>query len=235
MGEGDASDLTRRLHRAVERVGPYLARFGAELPQTTRIAVDPGLEAGALASHRYPATVVVREPAVPESVIAHELVHIAQHTLEQFHGFTLLYTLLAEGLADWIAKTLYPEHQVKYEAGYALIDTLSAHDPSCAYELLAINGLPLTPADVDFLITHPRLPAHTRRLLTPILQRGRDSVAEAARAGIDDLTFVTLGEELRACKFLRSPRFDPVRERLDALVDEWFAAASAGVKRCTGG
>jgi len=43
---------------------------------------------------------------VPESDIAHELVHIAQGTLEQFRGFRLLYTVLVEGLADWVVKQL---------------------------------------------------------------------------------------------------------------------------------
>ena len=100
------SSLEKSLCAAEARVREYLGRYRGELPPT-RIVLDPELGQETLATHRYPDTVVVREPWVPESVIAHELVHIAQRTLEQFRGFCLLYTLLAEGLADWVAKNLW--------------------------------------------------------------------------------------------------------------------------------
>jgi len=94
-----AANGGERLSRAEEKVREYLARYGGTLP-ATQVILDPDLDEETMATHRYPATVVVREPSVPKSVIAHELVHIAQGTLEHFRGFRLLYVLLAEGLAD---------------------------------------------------------------------------------------------------------------------------------------
>lgn len=73
--------LQERLQRAEERVKEWLTRYVVALP-AVRIAVEPRLGEGALATHRYPATVVVRDESVAESVIAHELAHIAQGTLE---------------------------------------------------------------------------------------------------------------------------------------------------------
>jgi hypothetical protein len=213
----------QRLRRAEERVRGYLARYGVVLP-AVRIAVEPGLGEGALATHRYPGTVAVRDASVAESVIAHELAHIAQGTLEQFRGFRLLYTLLAEGLAEWVAKTLYPEHEVKYGAGYRLIALLAATDEQSIGGLLRLNTLPLAPEDVEAILTSPRLPDYSRDLLTSMADQIRKSVATAIEAGITDPTFVPLGEELRAWKFILDGRYEGVWNEVGEALVEWFGS-----------
>jgi len=222
MGE---FDLEERLQRAEGRVKEYLARYGCDLP-STRIVRDPELDEETLATHRYPGTVVVRETSVPESVIAHELVHIAQGTLEQFLGFRLLYTLLAEGLADWVAKQLYPEHEVKYQIGCRLIEVLVAADESSMGDLLRLNELSLVPDDVESILETPHLGAYSRDLLSPMAGRIQDSIRAAIEAGITDPTFVTLGEEVRAWKFLLDERFEGVREEVDRVMGGWFGNVS---------
>lgn len=221
MGLASVED---RLHRAEHRVRQYLAHYGAELPPAS-IIVDPGLEEGSLATHRYPATVVVREASVPESIIAHELVHVAQGTLEQFRGFRLLYVLLAEGLAEWVTKVLYTEHDIKYRAGYRLMELLVAADEKCVRDVLRLHDLNLTPEDVDAILVHPRLPQYSRSVLTRVSDRIRESVRTAIEAGITDPTFVTLGEEVRAWKFLLSVRFESLSAEVDEVLREWFSAA----------
>ena len=225
MGEMKEFDLEERLQRAKGRVRGYLARYGCFLP-STRIVRDPELDEGTLATHRNPGTVVVRETSVPESVIAHELVHIAQGTLEQFRGFRLLYTLLAEGLADWVVKQLYPEHEVKYQAGHRLIELLIAADESSIGELLRLNELLLVPEDVEAILGSSHLAAYSRDLLSPMAGRIQDSIRAAREAGITDPTFVTLGEEIRAWKFLLDGRFEVVRKEVDGVVGEWFGNVS---------
>lgn len=216
----EESDLEGRLHRAESKVKEYLARYGGELP-ATHVVLEPGLGEGALATHRYPATVVVRETSVPESVIAHELVHIAQGTLEQFWGFCLLYNLLVEGLADWVAKQLYPEHEVKYQAGYRLMELLVEADPEVIGDVLRLNDLPLVPEDVESILANPHLPAYSRDLLGGMAGRIRESICAALQSGITDPTFVTLGEEVRAWKFLLNKRFDGMRGEVDRVVGKW--------------
>jgi len=219
-------DLEGRLRRAEKRVREYLARYGCDFPPT-RIVHEPELHEGTLATHRPPGTVVVRKAFVPESVIAHELVHIAQGTLEHFRGFRLLYTLLTEGLADWVAKQLYPEHEVKYPAGYRLIELLVEADEGSIGDLLRLNGLPLMPEDVETILSSPHLATCSRNLLSPMAGRIREGVRAAQEAGITDPTFVPLGEELRAWKFLLDGRFEGVREEIDRLVEEGFRGISS--------
>jgi hypothetical protein len=216
------SDLDQKLRGAGARVNAYSAQHGGELP-TLQIVLEPDLEEGTLATHRYPGTVVVREPSVPESVVAHELVHITQGTLAQFRGFRLLYTLLAEGLADWVTKTLYAEHEVKYQAGFRLIACLVGDDESAVGDLLRLHELQLVPEDVDAILTNPHMPDYTRNLLGWMGERIRGSIQAAGEAGITDPTFVILGEEVRAWKFLLDDRFVEVREEADEAVEVWFA------------
>lgn len=218
----ETSDLEQKLRDAEARVTAYLAQHGGELP-TLQIVLEPDLEEGTLATHRYSGTVAVREPTVPESVVAHELVHITQGTLTQFRGFRLLYTLLAEGLADWVTKTLYPEHEVKYQPGYRLIACLVEADEDAVGDLLRLHELRLVPEDVDAILTNPHLPDYTRDLLGQMRERIRGSLQAAVEAGITDLTFVTLGEEVRAWEFLLDDRFGGVREEVDEVVGKWFA------------
>ena len=217
----ETSGLEQKLRDAEARVSAYLAQHGGELP-TLKIVLEPDLEEGTLATHRYPGTVAVREPSLPESVVAHELVHIAQGTLAQFRGFRLFYTLLAEGLADWVIKILYPEHQVKYQAGHRLVACLVRADEGIVSDLVRLHELRLVPEDVDDILTNPRLPNYTRDLLGRMAGRIRESIQAAVEAGITDPTFVTLGEELRAWKFLLDDRFSVVREDVDEVVGAWF-------------
>ncbi len=154
--------------------------------------------------------------------------------MEQFRGFRLLYTLLAEGLADWVAKNLYPEHEVKYGAGHRLIALLVGADERVIGDLLRLNHLPLVPEDVDIILGSPHLAAYTRDLLSPMAGRIRNSIGAAREAGIADPTFVTLGEEVRAWKLLLDERFEGVREEVDGMVGEWFGSVS-GVQRRRGG
>lgn len=221
------SNSEQRLRRAEERVREYLDRYGGELPSLD-ILLDPELDEETMATNRYPGTVVVRETSVSESVIAHELVHIAQRTLEQFRGFRLLYVLLAEGLADWVARQLYPEHEVKYQAGYRLVELLVEADERVIGDLLRLNHLPLVPEDVEAIPTNPHLVAYSRDVLSPMAERIRDSIRAAQEASIADPTFVTLGEEVRAWKFLLDGRFEGVRGEVDGVVGEWF---EVGVER----
>jgi hypothetical protein len=217
-----ALNLEGKLSRAEARVRGHLAHYGGRLP-ATRIVLDPELDEETMATHRHPDTVVVREATVSESVLAHEMVHIAQGTLEYFRGFRLLYVLLAEGLADSVTKTLYPAHEVKYPTGCRLIELLVEADERVIGDLLRLNDLPLMPEDVAILLNSPHLAAYSRDLLGDVADRIRDSIHAANEAGIGDPTFVTLGEEVRAWKLVLGRRFDRVREEVDKVMEEWFS------------
>lgn len=217
----ELASAKEKLRRAEEKVRRYLARYDVRL-SPAQIAIEPALEQGTVATHRHPATVVVREASVPESVISHELIHIAQGTLEQFRGFQLLYVLLSEGLADWVAKELYLQHEVKYLTGYRLVELLVRADERSIHDLFRLNDVPLTPDDLDGILVYPRLPDYSRNLLTRMSDSIRDSVRTASEESITDPTFITLGEEIRAWKFLLSERFEAISAEVGRLLGEYF-------------
>lgn len=123
------------------------------------------------------------------------------------------------------ATTLYPEHQVKYEAGYRLVELLVAADRGSIEDLLHLNDLPLAPGGLEAVLAHPQLQAYSRQLLGERAETISQSIQEAARAGITDPTFVTLGEEVRAWKLLLAARFHPVRHGVDQALRDWFREA----------
>jgi hypothetical protein len=225
MGKMEEFDLEGRLQRAEGRVKGHLVRCGCFIP-STRIVRDPEIDEDTLATHRHPGTVVVRETSVPESVIAHELVHIAQGTLEQFRGFRLVYTVLAQGLADGVANQLYLEHEVKCQACQRLIELLMAADESSTGDLLRLNDLSLVPEDLEAILGSSHPAAYSRDLLSQIAGCIRDSIRTAREAIITEPTFAPLGEEMRTWKFLLDRRFDRVREEVDRVVEKWFRSVS---------
>jgi len=214
-------ELWVKFARAKDKVDAYLAPYGGRKLKG-RIEVDETLDMGSLAAHCYPDIVLVKSADIAESVIAHEWVHVVQGTLEYFRGFRLLYVQLAEGLAEFVAKELYPDHVVKYPAGYELLATLIANDPEVIGELLRLNHLLLIPEDVDVFLASVHVPSYSRDLITRMSDRIRDSIHTANEVGIDDPTFVTLGEEVRAWKFILNRRFDAIRDRLDGAIKAWF-------------
>jgi len=220
----DKKSLDQKFIRAKEKVNAYLAPYSVCLPEG-QIIVDKTVDEHTLATHRYPDTVLVKSADVPESIIAHEWVHVVQGTLEYFRGFRLLYVLLAEGLAEFVTKELYPDHVVKYPSGYELVATLVASDPKVIGELLRLNHLPLIPEDVNIILASAHVPSYSRDLIAHMADRIRDSIRTANEVGIDDPTFVTLGEEVRAWKFILDRRFDGIRDRLDKAIGAWFKGA----------
>jgi hypothetical protein len=213
MRKMEEFDLEGRFPRTEGRVKGHLVRCGCFIP-STRIVRDPELDEDTLVTDRYPGTVVVRETSVPESDIAHELVHLAQGTSEQFPSFQSLYTLLVEGLADWVAKQLYPEHEVKYQAGHRLIELLLADDESSVGGLFRLNDLSLVAQDMEAILGSSHLAAYSCDLPSPIAGRIRNSIPAAKEAGLTDPTFDTLGEEIRAWRFALDGRFEGMREEV---------------------
>jgi hypothetical protein len=220
----DKKSLEQKFISAKEKVNAYLAPYRVCLSEG-QIIVDKTVDEHTLATHRYPDTVLVKSADVPESIIAHEWIHVVQGTLEYFQGFRLLYVLLAEGLAEFVTKELYPDHVVKYPTGYELIATLIANDSEVIGELLRLNHLSLIPEDVDTILASAYVPSYSRDLIARMADRIRDSIRTANEAGIDDPTFVTLGEEVRAWKFILNPQFDGIRDRLNEAIRAWFEGA----------
>lgn len=216
-----SNELEAKFARAKDRVDAYLEPYGGRKLEG-RIKVDETLDMYSLAAHCYPDVVLVKSADIAESIIAHEWVHVVQGTLEYFRGFRLLDVLLAEGLAEFVTKELYPDHVVKYLAGYELVATLVASDPEVIGGLLQLNNLPLIPEDVDTILASAHVPSYSRDLIARMADRIRDSIRTANEVGIDDPTFVTLGEEVRAWKFILDQRFDGIRDRLDGATKAWF-------------
>jgi hypothetical protein len=225
MGKMEEFDLEGRFPRTEGRVKGHLVLCGCFIP-STRIVRDPELDEDTLVTDRYPGTVVVRETSVPESDIAHELVHLAQGTSEQFPSFQSLYTLLVEGLADWVAKQLYPEHEVKYQAGHRLIELLLANDESSVGGLFRLNDLSLVAQDMEAILGSSHLAAYSCDLPSPIAGRIRNSIPAAKEAGLTDPTFAPLGEEMRTWKLLLDSRYGAVSEEVDRVVEKWFRSVS---------
>jgi hypothetical protein len=210
-----------RFAKAKRKVDAYLSPYGGRLLEG-RIVIDEILDEHSMATHYYPDVVAIKTPDVPESVIAHEWVHVVQQTLEFFRGFRLLHVLLAEGLAEFVTKELYSDHPVKYPSGYELVAALVTAHPDVIRDLLRLNDPTLVLEDIDVILTSDHVPQYSKELLGRMADHIRYGIRVANRAGIDDPTFVTLGEEARAWKFLLDRRFDGVRENVNHATETWF-------------
>ena len=221
----DRSKLQVKLRRVEKAINAFLAPYNLKI-ERCEIEIGESLEEGALASHRYPNRILVKREDVAESIVAHELVHVVQGTLEVFKGFRWLYSLLSEGLAEFIAKSLYPEHDVKYELHYELISILYGIDRNIVEEIVNINYLPLSPSDVDELLNSPHVSPYSKGIIKDQADHLRNNIRRAMNAKITDPTFISYGEDLRAWKFLINQKFDPKRREINEILEAYFETAS---------
>ena len=112
--------MEEKLKRVVRNVNRILEDFELKV-EDCEIEKRDDLGNNSLASWEHPNKILVKSYDVPESVIAHELVHVLQGTLETFAGFKYLYTLPSEGLAEFVAKPLYPEHEIRYATHHRMV------------------------------------------------------------------------------------------------------------------
>jgi len=215
------AELSFKLASAQQKVNEFLQKYQLFIGEC-QIKVDPEVGEGTLATWQRPCVVVVKKPDVPESVIAHELVHILQQTLEVFAGYRWLYALLSEGLAEFIAQKLYPEHKIKHKLGRDLISVLYALDKNIVKEIIWLDNLKLAPQDIDLLLASPNVHPYWKEIIENEAEHLKRNIQRALQGKIDDPTFISLGEDLRAWKFLINPRFDSRRSEVQQILAEFF-------------
>lgn len=214
-------ELQFKLASAQQKVNEFLQKYQLFINEC-HIKVNPEIGEDTLATWRRPCTVVVKKPDVPESVIAHELVHILQQTLEVFAGYRWLYTLLSEGLAEFIAQKLYPEHEIKHELGHNLVGILYALDKDVVKEIIQLDSLKLTPQDIDLVLASPNVHPYWKEIIRNEAEHLKKNIQRALEGRIDDPTFISFGEDLRAWKFLLNPKFDSRRDDIQQILAKFF-------------
>jgi len=215
------TELSFKLTSAQQKVNEFLQKYQLFVDKC-QIKVDPEIGEATLATWQRPNVVAVKKPDIPESVIAHELVHILQQTLEVFAGYRWLYTLLSEGLAEFIAQKLYPEHEIKHKLGHDLICILYALDEDIVKEIIRLDSLKLIPQDIDLLLASPNVHPYWKEIIENEAEHLKRNIQRALEGKIDDPTFISLGEDLRAWKFLITPRFDSKRSEIQEILAEFF-------------
>jgi len=89
-------------------------------------------------------------------------------------------------------------------------------------DILRINEILVTLDDIEIILSHPYVADYSQNLLGNIADRIRESIHTANRLGITDPTFVPLGEELRAWKFLLNGKFEKIKEKIKEMVEKWL-------------
>jgi len=215
------AELSFKLASAQQKVNKFFQKYKLSIDEC-QIKVDPEIGEGTLATWQRPCMVVVKKPDVPESVIAHELVHILQQTLEVFAGYRWLYTLLSEGLAEFIAQKLYPEHEIKHKLGYDLVCILCSLDEDIVKEIIQLDSLKLTPQDIDLLLASPNVHPYWKEIIKNQAEHLKRNIQRALEGRIDDPTFISFGEDLRSWKFLLAPKFDSRQSEIQEILAEFF-------------
>jgi len=221
MYQDSTSFLEEKLKRAEKNVNRFLKDFELRL-EDCKIEKRDYLGNNSLASWKRPKKILVKNDDTPESIIAHELIHVLQGTFETFRGFKYLYKLLSEGLAEFVAKWAYPEHEVKYKLHYQMVVILYEIDASIVREIITLDYISLLPEDIDILLNSPKVHSYFKNLVAPRGDLLRKNIKSAIEAEITDTTFITFGEDLRAWKFLIDKRFDLKRRKINIILDEYF-------------
>lgn len=213
--------LENKLKNATLKLYIFFKKFNIKVPKC-EIEIDKKLDKHTLATHRYPNKIVVKNLRVPESVICHELVHRIQKTLEFPSMFKYLYTCLAEGMAEFITKILYPSHKVKYLLEEKLFRILFSVDEDVIKEILNLNNFKMSSQEFESMLNDKNLHPYFKKMIRERKDAIKKAIDDANRLKIDDPTFINHGEEIMAWKFLLNPKFDTKREEINKILWKFF-------------
>lgn len=211
-------ELRIKFQRAKKAVNDFLASYDLKIGEC-EIRVDESAEG---THYEHPKHIIVQNEDVPESVIAHDLIHVVQQTLEVFKGFKWLYHLLSEGLAEFVAKLTFPHHAVKYKVHHELVSLLYALDKSIVKDLITLDSMQLSPDDVDTILNSPHVSSYSKNIIKKQSDHLKSTIQRAINAKIDGPTFISYGEDLRAWKFLINPKFNLKRREINELLESYF-------------
>lgn len=213
--------LKDKLRRTSSKLRQFLKKYDIKVPNC-RIEIDKNLDKSTLATHFYPNKIIVKDLSVPESVICHELIHRVQNTLESPKMFRYIYTILSEGMAEFISKTLYPNHKVKYRLEKQLFETLFSIDRNVIKEVIELNNFKINSKEFELISKNKNLHKNFREMI-----HGREiiikkQIKDANCLGINDTTFISHGEEIMAWKFLLAPKFEIRRREINKILRKLF-------------
>lgn len=217
-----SKNIKVKFRHAKKKLDKFLKNYDMEVGECD-IKIVPELDTETFATRRYPNLILLKRKETPETLLQRELIHFIQKTLRCPDIFVYVYTVLAEGLADFITKTLYSRYKIKYPIGYKIVELLFAIDDKYTItNLFNINSLPLIPNDVSILMKDERVHSGFKELIKPQKDMIKNSIDNANKLGELNPLFIPHGVELKTWKFLRYEGYDKQRERLNKLIDRYY-------------
>jgi len=217
------ADLRSKFKSAEKKVSRYLKKHGFVLSKCI-ILFNDELEEECIADKGYPNRILVSHKNVAESAIAHQLVNIAQDKLITPVNIKYLYSLIAEGLSDYVIDKLYSRYEVINSEGYKLIELLNFPDDEedTIKDLFDLSNIKVEDIMVDRIMQSEKVNDYFKRLIKPRLDMIKTSLQAIDELDIGRPNYVPFGEEFKSWIFITNPRFNPKWEQIEKILTKYY-------------
>lgn len=217
-----ATTLKEKFQDAKEKVKSYISEHGISLKKC-EVIVEKNLEEESVIKNGYPNCIIVSRKNIAEATLAYQLVNIAQNKVETPVNIKYLYSLVSEGLADYIVGELYSGTDVENPLGYDLIKVLIAvEEEDIIRDLLKLSYIKVTKETVQKLMESEKVREYFKHIIKPRLKMVRRALEVTQELDLNRPNYLPYGEELKSWNFIIAPKFNSKWEAIQEVLDEYY-------------
>lgn len=217
-----ATKLDQKFKDARKKVKKFVNKHGISLKKCN-IAVDKDLEKETTIKNGYPNCVIVNRENIAESTLAYQLVNIAQNKVESPVSIKYLYSLLSEGLADYIVDELYSGNNVDNKLGYDLVKLLeTVEEEDIIDDLLKLSYIKVTEETVQELMESDKVNDYFKNIIKPRREMVKRALEVTEELDLNRPNYLPYGEEFKSWNFITAPQFNSKWEAIQEILDEYY-------------
>lgn len=218
-----AMKVKKKVKSAKKKLEGYLNKHDIKLKKC-KVIVDTNLEEEYIMKRGYPNCIIVNRKNVAESSLAYYLINITQNKLQTPVNIKYLYSLITEGLADYVVSKLYSRYDINNLLGCKLIRLLICEDENedIIFDLFKLNSIKVESSMVDTLMESNKVDENFKALIKPRLDSIRQALEVTDELDLTRSNYLPFGEEFKAWRFIIRPEFNPKWQEIQNIITEYY-------------
>jgi len=217
-----ASLVKSRFKKAKRKVKKFLEEHGMSLRKSV-IVVNPDLSQECMIKVGYPNQILVNRKNIAESTLAYQLINVAQKRLITPVNIKYLYSLVTEGLSDYVVSKLYSNYIIINSSGNTLVSLLESDDEEdILAELFKLNSIRIADDTVDKLMQSEKVNDYFKQLIRPRLDMVKRALQVTDELDLERSIHLPFGEELKTWTYITKPKFNPKWDKIEKVIEKYY-------------
>ncbi len=212
-----------KIKSARNKIEKYFKKHDMKFKEC-EVIVDKDLEKEYIIKRGYPNHIVVNRENISESKLAYYIINSAQNKLVTPINIKYLYSLLTEGLSDYVTNEIYSGYDIINPLGCELVKALMLdnEEDDVIKSLLKLDSIKIENETVDKLLNSEKVNENFKRLIKPRLDMVKRSFQVTNELDSERPNYLPFGEEFKAWFFITNPKFNSNWDNIGKLIDKYY-------------